>query len=244
MVPPTLYFKVLLQFFSSIKLMQIQPMLCYRDNTKMWCDIGRFVSSWRYIDNSQNNASMGIKSHDHHWWDCEHTLQYLYQFSSNSYSQMSAVFLNTVCSWCYPHIRKGEITQWVLLPKQKQTQFLDIPNSDDWERKADPFLTLTTLISPSFNLCCRVRGGECILQVKKGELIVFFHFTQRICRKSCICLYHLSCLGFKQADTTINLLKICNRKMGSNISFGGTFDWFSSTVWVWQNLAKLEMKWG
>ncbi len=154
---------------------------------------------------------------------------------------MSAVFLNTVCSLYYPQIRKGEITQWVLLPKQKQTQFLDIPNSDDWERKADPFLTLTTLISPSFNLCCRVRGGECILQVKKGELIVFFHFTQRICRKSCICLYHLSCLSCKQADTTINLLKICNRKLGSNISCGGTFDWFSSTVWVWQSKAGNEV---
>ena len=63
---------------SSLKQMQILPMLLHRGNLKLWHDIGWIFVSWGYIEISPNNTSMGsIKNCPQPWtslqqrWICQ-----------------------------------------------------------------------------------------------------------------------------------------------------------------------------
>ena len=111
----------------------------------------------------------------------------------------------------------------IFVPNKSGLDFLTSSNSVNFGRKADPFLTLTTPISLSFNVLYPLGSEEwsAFCRSKKASSLYFFSLHTELAGNSHHCLCHLSHFSCKQADTAINLLKICNQKLGINISSGG-----------------------
>ena len=98
--------------------------------------------------------------------------------------RMSAVLLTNARSWRYAPIHMGRKNPWVLLPERLWTQMSDITKfrrSRKTSRAifypADSCLSLL----PSL-LKAGGSGGVC--RSKRGEFIVFLHFSRRTCMKS------------------------------------------------------------